>query len=313
MYYYFSAKFASILKINGIYYGEINQTTKVVEILERNPFIEICPLELEHFPFSFILSDNFLISPPKNVSVVDLKGGYFIEFNFLQDNSAFSVLAQEKYNYAVVTVFKENGLKVSIETPNDFFAETLSFPTESARITPFSLANKHLVAISFLGKETLLNCYLLEGNIQKVFSKKVSDYSFNNGFSSTEEFLDIAKHKLTCHWFLEKNKLVKSDFSLSRKDGFCVRDLPEHLIGYAFLEELLCGGNITEYLADSVKENKDFLTGFFGEFLGVMPPPDFRKQDEIGLIYKYGENKYKVEYFTFEIQDKKICNIKKTT
>ncbi len=313
MYYYFSAKFASILKINGVYYGQINQTTKRVEILDRNPFIEVCPLELEHYPFSFILSDDFLLSPPKSVSVVDLKGGYFIEFNFLQDNSPFSILIQEKFNYAVVTVFKENGLKVSIETPSDFYAETLAFSTQSAKITPFTLANKHLVAISFSGAETLLNCYLLENNIQKVFSKKVIDYSFNNGFSSTEEFVDIAKHKLTIRWTINDDKLVKQDFSLARTKDFCPQDLPEHLIGYAFLEELVCGGEITDYLADSVKENKDFLTGFLGEFLGVMPPPDFRERNEIGLIYRCTENKYKVEYFTFEIQDKKIYNIKKTS
>ncbi|MBO7149349.1 MAG: hypothetical protein J6V71_00490 [Clostridia bacterium] len=313
MYYYFSAKFASILKINGVYYGEINQTTKRVEILECNSFIEVCPLELEHFPFSFILNDNFLISPPKNICVVDLKGGYLIEFNFLQDNSAFAVLVQEKFNYAVATVFKENGLKVSIETPNDFFAETISFPAESAKITPFSLRNCRLIAITFLGTETLLNCYLLENNIQKVFSKTVSGCSFNNGFCSTEEFLDIAKHTLTIHWDIEENKLIKRDFSLSRAKDFCIDTLPEHLIAYAFLEELLCGGDTIEYLAENVKENKDFLVGFFGEFLGVMPPPDFREFDELGLIYKCAENKYKVEYFKFELQDKKICNIKKTS
>ena len=312
MYYYFSAKFSSILKIDGVYYGQIDEKTKKVEVSSHNAFIEVCPLQLEQFPFAFILNESFLLSPPNGVSVVDLKGGYLIEFNFLQDNSPFTILAQEKFNYAVVTVFKENGLKVSIETPNDFFAETISFCAKTATITPFALANKRLVAISFSGKENLLNCYLLENKIQKVFSTKECDFSFENGFKTTEKFFDIAKHKLTCSWILQDDKLVKGDISLSRADDFSLSDLPEHLIGYAFLEELFCGGDTNEFLADNIKENKDYFAKYFGNFLGIMPPPDFRKFDEIGLIYKCDDNRYKVEYFCFETQNKKICNIIKT-
>ncbi len=312
MYYYFSAKFCAVLKINGVYYGEINQTTKKIELLKNGCFIEICPLGLAQFPFSFILNEKFLSCPPKCVSIVDLKGGYLIEFNLLHDNGAFTILAQEKLNYAVITVFKENGLKVSIETPNDFFAETFTFSTEKATITPFTLANKHLVSICFLENEKLLNCYLLDDKIQKVFCKKVSDFSFENGFKTTEDFLDIAKHKLTCSWQMERDKLVKGDTFLSKKEGFCVDNLPQCLIGYAFLEELMCGGDVSEYLDDNVKQNKDFLSQYFGEFLGVMPPPDFRRFDEIGLIYKQKENLYYVQYFCFEINNKKICNIKRS-
>lgn len=309
MYYYFSAKFPAVLKIDGIYHGEIDQKLKKIELLSNDSFIEVCPLELSQFPFSFILNQKFLFAPPNGVSVVDLKGGYLIEFNFLQDNSPFTILSQEKFSHAIVTVFKENGLKVSIETPNNFFAETVPFYCKSASITCFSLANKRFVAICFSGNNTLLNCYLLEGKIQKMFSKNVCDFSFENGFSTTEDFLDIAKHKLTCSWRFEMDKLVKGQTSLSTKENFCIDNLPTHIVGYAFLEELLCGGDITDYLADNIKENQNYLTEYFGEFLGIMPPPDFRDFNEIGLIYKCSENKYKVEYFKFELQSKRICNI----
>ena len=312
MYYYFSAKFSAVLKINGVYYGEIDQIIKRIENLSNGAFIEVCPLELGCFPFSFILNDKFLFSPPSGVSVVDLKGGFLIEFNFLQDNSPFTILTQEKFPYAVVTAFKENGLKISIETPNDFFAETIGFFAEKSTITTFTLQGKHLVSICFLGKEKLLNCYLLDNKIQKVFSRTVNAFNFENGFSTTEEMLDIAKHKLTCSWILQENQLIKGDFSLSTNQNFCVENLPEHLIGYAFLEEMLCGGDASVYLADNVNQNKYFLPNFFGEFLGVMPPPDFKEQNEIGLIYKCDKNRYKVEYFCFDIDNKKICNIIKS-
>lgn len=312
MYYYFSAKFSSILKINGVYYGEIDKKIKRVQILERNAFIEVCPLELKQVPFSFILNEKFLSSPPNGVSLVDLKGGFLIEFDLLQDNSPFRVLSQEKFSHAVVTVFKENGLKVSIETPTDFFAETVSFATQTASISHFVLANKPLIAIKFSGEDNLLNCYLLDNKIKKVFSRKVSDFSFANGFSTTEEILDIAKHRQTCSWILQDDKFVKGETSLSTIEDFCMDNLPEHVLGYAFLEELACGGNVDNFLNDNIKDNKEFLTEYLGNFLGVMPPPDFREFDEIGLIYKHGENKYKVEYFRFEIVSRKISNITKT-
>ncbi len=311
MYYYFSARFCAVIKIDGVYYGQIDQKLKKIN-LSHNAFVEVCPLELSQFPFSFILNQRFLSCPPNGVSVVNLKGGYLIEFNFLGDNSPFSILSQEKFNHAIVTVFKENGLKVSIETPNDFFAETLPFYAQNAKITPFCLNNGHLIAIAFSSNnETLLNCYLLENQIKKVFSKMVCDFSLENGFKTTEKFLDIAKHKLTCFWQLDGEKLIKSQTVLEKEENFSINCLPSHLIGYAFLEEFGLGGEVGEFLDDNVKENQDYLNKYFGEFLGVMPPPDFRSYDEIGLIYKESENLYKVEYFCFEIRDKKICNIKK--
>ena len=312
MYYYFTAKFSAVLKIDGVYHGQIEQCARRIEIVKPDAFVEVCPLNREQFPFSFILNQKFLFSPPSGVSLVDLKGGYLIEFNFLQDNSPFEVLAQEKFSHAVCTVFKENGLKVSIETPNDFFAETISFCCKSATITPFTLANKQLLAVCFLGEEKIVNCYLLENKTQKVFLRQVSEFSVENGFKTTEEFLDIAKHKLTCSWNLQNNLMVKGDISLCASEKFCVDNLPKHLIAYAFLEELCLGGDIAEYLAENIKKNQSYLADYFGEFLGIMPTPDFRRFDEIGLIYRYGQNKYRVEYFCFELQDRKICNIVKS-
>ena len=309
MYYYFSARFSAVLKIDGVFIGKIDKCVKKVELSSCDAFIEVCPLELGIFPLAFLLDKGFLTSPPNGVSVVDLKGGYLIEFNFLQDNTPFTILSQEKLPHAVITVFKENGLKVSIESPNDFFAENIPFYCKTAKITPFVLDNKRLVAIQFDGEEKLLNCYLLENNIQKVFSRVICEFSLANGFSTAENFLDIAKHSLTYFWSFQGEKLVKNQTSLSKTDDFCISSLPEHLIGYAFLEEFLCGGDVSDYLADNVMQNKDFLVDYFGNFIGVMPPPDFRKFDEIGLIYKCDENKYRVEYFAFELRDRKICNI----
>ena len=88
-------------------------------------------------------------------------------------------------------------------------------------------------------------------------------------------------------------------------------DINEKLVPYAMLEELLVGGNVKPYLTGTVLENCDKLPSFFGDFIGVMPPPFFRNSQEVGLIYKNATNKYTVEYFTFEYTEKKLSGIKK--
>ena len=48
-----------------------------------------------------------------------------------------------------------------------------------------------------------------------------------------------------------------------------------------------------------------------GDFIGVMPPPVFREENEVGFVYRTGERTYSAEYFVFEVSDKKITNLKK--
>ena len=85
--------------------------------------------------------------------------------------------------------------------------------------------------------------------------------------------------------------------------------LPDLLIPYLFLEDFSAGEDFSEYLSDDINKNADKLGGFFGNFLGVFPPPLFRNQDEVGLIYKIKENLFETKYFTFHLDDKKISNI----
>ena len=128
MYFYFSAEYPAIIKLNGIYYGSITDTIKTCNFDNvDSPFIEVCPLSPRQTTVNFILDSSFLSYPPENVSVTDLKGGYLIKFNKTYNGSEFSVVGQEKQSDFMATVFNDNGNKLSIETPNDFYAETLTF------------------------------------------------------------------------------------------------------------------------------------------------------------------------------------------
>ncbi len=308
MYYYFSSGYPAIIKLNGIYYGQITDTVKQINVLDEQSFIEVCSLTPNEKGLNFILNPEFIKNPPTTVSITDLKGGYLIKFLPTHSKEDFSLIEQKRFNDAVVSVFCENGFKLSIETQSDFYAETLRYHIESAEIERKDFNGASLVFVRLKGVNQVVNAYRIDGKIQKLFSKDCVSIEFGDYILITENYLDIAKHQVSSKWKFNGESFELVERSIKRKDGFAPSLIPSPLLPFAFLEELLCGGEINDYIAENIIEHKDKLSGFFGEFIGVMPPPLFREQNQVGLIYKESENKFFVRYFTFSISNGKINN-----
>lgn len=311
MYYYFSAGFPSAVKINGTFLGLISDSVKFCNIDTIDAFIEICSLSPLEPSVNFLLNDNFLSSPPENISVTDLKGGYLIKCNPLCKGKDFRLLAQKKESDFAVSVFNDNGLKVSIETPFDFFADELRLNAVSAEIEKFYLSSHPFLLINLRAEKNYIAVYSLSGGIKKHLFLEVDNYETTNNLTVTIKKTDIAKHEVITTYDFDGEVKVSSIKSCT-DENFSIDKLPPPVIPFAFLEEILARGNISNYLTDSVNQNADKLQGYLGDFLGVFPPPIFRNDDEVGLIYKLSDNKYGVEYFTFELENRKICNIKKS-
>lgn len=312
MYYYFLTDFPAILKINGEYKGKTDDLLTYHAKNNEQIFVEVYPLCHSCSPYCFLIDENFFINPPDSVILTDLKGGYLIKLVMPPLVAPFNIIAQEKFPFAVATVFAENGLKLSIETPADFYAESFNFSCDDVIIIPFSLDNKQLLLIKFGEQNNLINCYLLAEKITPVFSKKVDDFSIKNGFSTTESFLDVAKHVVFCEWGLSDNQLVKKNIKVEKSPDFDAKKLCSHALPYAFLEEFLLSDNVQDFANDNILSKLTHLKNYLGNYIGVMPPPEFRELEEVGLIYAEGHNKYSVNYFVFTIQDGKICNIKRS-
>ena len=314
MYFYFSSDEPAAVKFNGIYFGIITDTVKSCRFeQDKPPFVEVVRLNAENSaPLAFVPDAGFLSSPPEGISVTDLCGGYLFKFSSLPKKSGFNVIAQEKYRDLIATVFNENGVKISLETPSDFYAETPDFPISSATFYRFSLNGEELFAILTEGGKKVLSVYSFGGKITRLFCREICSFSVENGFSTTETYADIAKHSVTVFWNLNGGALVEDKREISRSENFCADNLPENLLPYAFCEEFLCGGDCGAYLGGSVKENADKLRGYLGEFIGVIPPPRFRAENEVGLIYSKGNNLYKTQYYVFNVENGKIVNIKKS-
>ncbi len=304
MYYYFSSNFPAVIKLNGIYYGTIHDAVKSVNI-DGEPFIEVCPLNSVDAQNCFILNKEFLSCPPEQVLVTDLDGGYMLKFNGGYTVNEFKIISQQKYADAVVTAFSENGYKLSIETQTDFFAENLKMQVNSVEI----VKKESLIVTYIYGQETMLNIYYLSGGIKKVFSKFIDGAEFNGVLKTTEILSDMAKHEVQTEWEFTGGEFRVKSRNVQSQNPLNLEKINVKLLPYAFLEEFLCGGHFIEYLSGNVKDNADKLGGYLGEFIGVMPPPVFKQIDQVGLVYSSGNNLYKVKYFKFEIQDRKIVNI----
>lgn len=311
MYLYIFCAFPAVIKFHGVIFGTVNNSVKFCNLDEPYPLTEICPL-MGGENFNFYLNGEFLSAPPKNVTVTDLKGGYFLRFSKAEYGSDFRILEQSKFNDASITAFYENGYKISLETQTGFFAETLAFSPVSVQFRRGEGINSGLIFALFdCENKKILNVYSMR-EPSLLLSKQVDEFNTTlSGFTVKENVKDLAKHSILFNYALDGDKIKEVSRVVSSDENFKREKLPERLIPYAFCEEFLCGGDYTYYLSENVQENADKLQSYLGEFLGVMPPPIFRKYDEIGLIYKTAEQKYSVEYFTFELANGKITNIKK--
>lgn len=308
MFVYFCSDYPAVLKVNGTKHQKINNLPKKIDCSFNNCFIEICPLVSTEKPLCFYLDKEFLSAPSNRVCVVDLKGGYLINLVKSPAQEQLKVIAQEKTNSYSITCFCENGYKLSIETPFDFYFENLPFSVDSAKVLFF---DNNIIGIELVGENTFVAVYNLANKITRLFFQLVNECEYSNLLITVKTYNDIAKHKVICKWNFNNQNAVLVEKIVNRCPNFHHALLCREVLPFAFLEELLVGGDCTPYLCENLKNSCDKLKGFLGEFIGVCPPPPFREQNQVGLVYKKDTNQYKLEYLLFDLDDNnKITNLK---
>lgn len=221
---------------------------------------------------------------------------------------AFRCSAQKNFGDAIVTLYRENGLKLSLETREDFFAEAIPLTADGAEIAK----EKDLVAVHFKAKESFLAVYGVSPKISRVFFGRADEYALKHGaFTTTIRHRDFAKH-------VEKTEYAVADGGVTARrketfasEAFSGRTLPDRLIPYAFFESVLTHGETDRYLADNMLSNKDRIREFLGAFVGVFPPPRELEREGVGLLYRdeAAENKYYARYFGVSQKNGKIDNL----
>jgi hypothetical protein len=312
MYYYFSSDYPALLKINGTFYGNVYKTVKHLDILGKveGSIVQVMPLIPTERQVTLILNSDLIINPPNNVSLTDLDGGYLIKFSPTFDTQDYLVLAQKKFDNSLITVFNDNGHKVCIENGLDFYSERIFHDVKEAQIVRGVCAFPNLIAVIFKGENFLVNVYDVKEKVTKLFSKLCDGVEFNDNIMIKQNFLDIAKHTLTSYYLFDGITFNLSNSILSVSSEFDLSLLNPSILPYAFLEHFMLGGDISEYVTQNILDNKEYLRSYFGDFVGVFPPPLFKDIKDVGVIYHERDNIYSVKYFSFEIKDRKIVNFR---
>ncbi len=307
MYFFVCAEYPVAVKLDGNYLGSLQEGNLLLPVSSfENSFVEVCSLDGSQNGLNFILSADFVCRPPTNVYVTDLDGGYLIKLNRTYNALPFTLFTQEKFSGCACTVYAENGYKITLETPRDFYLETLDFEVTGATVR--SAFGGGIIVVQFEGDNTVC-AYNVKNKIEKVMCCQADYLSIENGITTKQTLNDIACHVVTADWQLKDGRLVCISRSATTKEGFYPDRLPLEILPYAFLEELAVGGSVDCYLTGNVLANKDKLKAYLGEFIGVMPPPVFKQSQSVGLIYKDGNRRYKVKYLTFQLDGRKICNL----
>lgn len=312
MYFYFYSDYPAVVKLQGIYYGKIGNIAKFCRLEPPFPLVEICALSDGGRSYAFFPDDGFINSPPKNVSVTDLCGGYLLRFYGDLRGGEFRVIAQEKFADGNVTVFCDDGYKLSLETKSGFYAETLDFPPLTAAFTVGAGANAGLLFCEFQAEKENILCVYRTVDPALLLKKTCSDFSVTDGgFTVTEKFNDVAKHTTEYRFVFDGNAVTERERKVSDGENFDRTSILDKIVPYAFCEEFLLKGDHEFYLSDGIKRNADKLGDYLGEYVGVTTPPFFRDPMEVGLIKKVAPRRYRVDYFTFELENGKIVNVKK--
>ena len=163
MYYYFSATCDAYIKLGGAPFSLIGKNISAVKI-DGDTLVEVLSLDGNSKNFNFVLSQKFLDSPPEFALVTDLNGGYLIKILNHNVESGFKIIEQERIGNALITVFNDNGTKISFDTLSGAFTECVDFEFSKTEICPLFLSGKEFLFIAFIGERTLINLYDTDAN-----------------------------------------------------------------------------------------------------------------------------------------------------
>lgn len=311
MYYYFHSDANCAVKLNGIYYGIIGKTIKGVRVDgDFCPFVEIIPASGKKGGYSFLLGKEVLTAPFSGLTVTDLKGGYLLNFTDVETDDEFYSVKEEKIYDTDVKIFNDKGIIIAVTNRCGKTKERVCFYDKQVTVTPFSFCGSPVIAV-FFENEKRLYLFDVASVPRKIFENKVSAFSVKGDFATKYVLPDMAKHTVIVYYNYDGKNLSEKNRTVSAQKDFSIISLPQNLVPYAMMEALLAGDDLTPFLTGKTAENKDRIKGFFGEFTGITPPPAFKPQELLGVVRKISDKIYSVEYFSFEFEDGKICNIKK--
>lgn len=292
---YFLSSTPCALSFNDAYFGITDRFERFAEVsLQDRLFVRFNPENA--LPIGFFLTENILFTPPNGCTVYLLPDGIAIyAHDFPPIDFSLKVIAQERFDDVLITVYQQGATQLSIESKQGFFTTTLPQVFSECEIS-FHADHVCLKSKNHIGVYALnAKCVLFE----EVLDVSISETELNATLPLSDSFKRSAK----CTWSLSPEGCTRTQFTILEP---MERTLHDNLLPFAFFESVLIGANFKELLSDELQPSSDKIQAFLGDFEAVTLT---KNANVCGLVKKKAERLYEVQYYTVECKDGKITDI----
>jgi hypothetical protein len=294
---YFLSSRPCALTLNGVFFG-------ITDSFERP--VEVCPSDKVYAKFSpegalpigFFITEHLLDAPPEGCEIYRLRDGIAVYAkSFPPCDFTLHIIAQAREGDCLATVFLQGDLQLTVEGAFGFFCTPLPPSFQTCKLV------FHEEYILLEGKDTFA---LYTRRCEQLLMERFIEYSLSNGtLNATLPLSERLGRRVKCEWALLDGECRLTHFNLIQPTQ--EEQPPADLIAYAFFESLLIGADFTPFLNDALIPDAERIRAFLGDFSAVTLT---NEPTVCGLIRKKKEGLFTVDYFSVEIENNKIIDVK---
>lgn len=296
---YFLSATPCALTLNGVFFGVTDKFQRFAEVhLEDRIFAQFSPEGA--LPIGFFITEKLPFCPPDGCEVYLLKDGVAVYAkDFPPIDTALRPISQKRDGDLLVTVYAQGRVQVSIESDNGFFNAYLP-PSFSVCEIAF-----HEGLILLQGQNTLA---LFNKNGERLLQEEVLSFAVEgNVLSATLSLSDALGRTADCKWCLENGTCTRTACTFRQERREHDEEFLRAFLAYAFFESVLIGADYREFLSGDLLPEAEQIVAFLGDFIAVTPTDE---PTTCGLVKKKGERLFEVEYFTVDVKEGKIIDVK---
>lgn len=296
---YFLSSQPCALTLNGVYFGLTDKFERFAEItLKDRVFASFAPEGA--LPLNFFITEELRFTPPDGCEVYLLKDGIAVYAkDFPPADHTLKILEQKRFSSpnCLVTLFKQGVLQLSAEYDDSFFVATL--PPSFIDCKPVFYGE-----LLFLESKNRFAVYNKSGKC--LLREEILAFSVGeNTLHATLPLSDSLNRIAECTWELTDTECIRTQFVIRQESASDAP--PDGLLAYAFFEGLLIGADVSGLLCDELASSTENLKEFLGEYESVILTDT---PNVCGLVRQKRERLYEAAYFTVEIENGKITDVK---
>ena len=289
----------SALTLNGVFFGVTDKFQRFAEIhLADRIFAQFSPEGA--LPIGFFITESLPFSPPDGCEVYRLKDGIAVYAkDFPPANTCLLPIAQGREGNTLVTVFTQGRVQVSIESEYGFFNAYLPPSFSVCKITfPEGLI--------LLQGENAFALFNKKG--ERLLQEDALSVAVEEGvLSATLPLSDALGRTAECKWLLSKDGCTRTACTFRQERREKDEEFLRAFLAYAFFESVLIGADYREFLSAELLPEAEQIVAFLGDFTAVTPTDE---PTTCGLVKKKAERLFELEYYSVEIKEGKIIDVK---